>query len=73
MKVGETISKDFTDKVSRHGLIEMVLTSLVNNNKILDDVIDDISNRFKLNLDRSKVENFLNTVSVDVNNSINFY
>lgn len=59
-------------KVSRHGLLEMILTSLVNNEDALTSVISDVEDRFKVSLDRKKVEAFLNTVEVDVDNSINF-
>lgn len=67
-----TINKSFSDKVSRHGLIEMILTSIVNNETILNTVIDDVEERFKVKLDKNRVEAFLNTVDVSVDNSINF-
>jgi len=42
-------------------IIDMVLTSVVNNQYIFNSLCDDINNRFKTVIDREKLHNFLNT------------
>jgi hypothetical protein len=44
----------------------MVLTSLVNNKTLLKKVAEDMEARFKLEIDKDKLEAFLNTVEIDV-------
>lgn len=48
--------------------INMILTSLVNNNNLLEEVVGDIKSRFKISLDVIKLQNLLNVVEVDVDN-----
>jgi len=64
---------DFRYKISRHGLIEMILTSIVNNEELMNSLISDIEDRFKTKLDKDKLEKFLNTVDVTVDKSIDCY
>jgi len=46
--------------------VNMVLTSLVNNKTLLKKVAEDMEARFKLEIDKDKLEAFLNTVEIDV-------
>lgn len=46
--------------------INMILTSLVNNNNLLEEVVGDIKSRFKISLDVTKLQNLLNVVEVNV-------
>lgn len=55
-------------KVSQQSMIDMVLTSIVNNETILDNIVLDIENRFKTKVDKNKLNTFLNVVEVKVNN-----
>ena len=64
---------DFRYKISRHGLIEMILTSIVNNEELMNSLISDIEDRFKTKLDKDRLEKFLNTVDVTVDKSIDCY
>ena len=64
---------DFRYKISRHGLIEMILTSIVNNEELMNCLISDIEDRFKTKLDKDRLEKFLNTVDVTVDKSIDCY
>jgi len=48
--------------------INMILTSLVNNNNLLEEVVGDIKSRFKISLNVTKLQNLLNVVEVDVDN-----
>jgi len=42
--------------------LEMVLTSIVNNNNILNDIIEDIEIRFKTKIDKEKLVNYLSAI-----------
>jgi len=64
---------DFRYKISRHGLIEMILTSIVNNEELMNCLISDIEDRFKTKLDKDRLGKFLNTVDVTVDKSIDCY
>jgi len=44
----------------------MVLTSLVNNQKLFDSVVDDVENRFKTKIDKVKLHAMLNVIDVEV-------
>lgn len=55
-------------KLSQQGMIDMVLTSIVNNETILNEIVLDIENRFKTKVDKNKLNMFLNVVEVKVNN-----
>jgi hypothetical protein len=57
------------NKYSQQGVVDMVLTSIVNNKEILRCVTKDISDRFKINLDKNKLESFLSVVDVKVNDN----
>lgn len=54
-------------KISQQGIIDMVLTSIVNNKNILKEIKSDINNRFEVKLDEEKLKNFLSVVGVKVN------
>jgi hypothetical protein len=45
-------------------IVDMVLTSIVNNKSILKSIVSDISDRFSTNLEEDKLENFLSAVSL---------
>lgn len=47
-------------------LINIVLTSIVNNKPILRGIIGDLKDRFQIVLDEEKLENFLSVVNVKV-------
>jgi len=55
-------------KLNQQGMMDMVLTSIVNNDTILNEIVLDIENRFKTKVDKSKLNAFLNVVEVRVNN-----
>ena len=42
-------------------MIDKVLTSIVNNNSLLDQLIEDINNRYKTNVDKDKLSKYLST------------
>jgi len=50
--------------------VNMVLTSIVNNPSILKKIAKDINKRFKIELDEKKLEAFLNTVEIEVKQSV---
>ena len=54
-------------KISQQGAIDMVLTSIVNNETIFNSVVDDMENRFKTKIDRDKLYQFLNVVEPRLN------
>ena len=54
-------------------IFDMILTSIVNNDKILNDIIDDVEVRFKTKLDREKLETYLNTVDIEYKEPINVF
>lgn len=51
--------------------MDVVLTSIVNNDNIINEIVEDINNRFKINVDKNKLVNYLSTVEVknDTNNT----
>lgn len=53
--------------------INMVLTSLVNNESLYKDLVLDIESRFKTKIDPNKLKNFLETVEVDTKDIINLF
>ena len=50
--------------------VNMVLTSIVNNKSILKDIVSDIKERFKVNVNEEKLEAFLSTVDVEVKQNV---
>lgn len=50
--------------------VNMVLTSIVNNDSILKKIAKDMKKRFKMEIDEQKLLAFLNTVEVDVKQNI---
>jgi len=48
----------------------MVLTSIVNNPSILKKISKDINKRFKVEVDEKKLEAFLNTVELEVKQTV---
>lgn len=42
-------------------MLDIVLTSLVNNDYIMDRLIEDINNRFKVEVDRDKLVKYLSS------------
>jgi len=54
-------------------IFDMVLTSIVNNDKLLNAIIDDVEDRFKTKLDRDKLEKYLSTVDIDYKESTNVF
>jgi len=50
--------------------VNMVLTSIVNNESILKKIAKDMKKRFKIEIDEQKLLAFLNTVEVDVKQNI---
>lgn len=55
-------------KLGQQGAIDMVLTSIVNNEPIFNEIVLDIENRFKTKVDKDKLFAFLNVVDVKVSN-----
>jgi len=56
---------------SQEQLVNMVLTSIVNNKTLLRGVIGDLKDRFNTSLNEEKLENFLSFVEIKVpSNSI---
>jgi hypothetical protein len=45
-------------------LVNMVLTSIVNNETILNSIVYDISKRFDVKLEAEQLENFLSVVNL---------
>jgi hypothetical protein len=45
-------------------IVNMVLTSIVNNETILNSIVHDISNRFDVKLEAEQLENFLSVVNL---------
>jgi len=54
-------------------IFDMVLTSILNNDKLLNDIITDVEERFKTKLDRQKLEAYLNTVEIEYKEPINVF
>jgi len=54
-------------KLSQQGVVDMVLTTIVNRDDILSNIRQDIENRFKTKLCENKLKEFLNIVDVKVN------
>lgn len=50
--------------------VNMVLTSIVNNPAILNKIVKDIKSRFKVDVDKEKLQAYLNTVEVEVKQSV---
>lgn len=50
--------------------VNMVLTSIVNNEVILKKVAKDMKKRFKMEIDEQKLLAFLNTVEIEVKQNI---
>jgi hypothetical protein len=45
-------------------IVNMVLTSIVNNETILNSIVHDISKRFDVKLETDQLENFLSVVNL---------
>lgn len=54
-------------------LLDMILTSISNNSMLLENIIEDIDNRFHTKLDKNKLQHYIDTVEVEVKESINAY
>jgi hypothetical protein len=54
-------------RLNQQGMMDMVLTSIVNNKTILNDIVVDIENRFKTKVNKDKLTAFLDIVEVKVN------
>jgi hypothetical protein len=52
----------------KDNITDMVLTSIVNNQQILESVKLDIEQRFRVNLDIQKLENHLASVELEAKN-----
>lgn len=50
--------------------VNMVLTSIVNNPIILKKIAIDMRRRFKIEIDEAKLEAYLNTVEVEIKNTV---
>ena len=48
--------------IMKDNIVEMVLTSIVNKDSILKDIVSDIEERFKVNLNINKARNHLSVV-----------
>lgn len=46
--------------------LNMILTSLVNNQSLFDSVVEDVESRFKTKIDKQKLHAMLNVVEVEV-------
>jgi len=55
----------------KFGLVDVVLTSIVNNDNLLNKVVEDVYARFETKLDKDKLRTYLDTVEVTVKESIN--
>lgn len=53
--------------------LDMVLTSIVNNDLLFNKLVLDIEDRFKSKIDSNKLKSFLETVEVDTKDSINLF
>jgi hypothetical protein len=54
----------------RDNIIDMVLTSIVNNANILKSIQLDMQQRFKVNLDLQQLENHLSTVQLETKDMV---
>lgn len=50
--------------------LDMILTSIVNNDSIRESIVNDIKDRFHVELNSNKLQNFLSSVNVTTDNSI---
>lgn len=50
--------------------VDMVLTSIVNNKNILSSIAKDMEERFNINVDVDKLEDYLNTVELEAKPNI---
>lgn len=48
-------------------VLDMVLTSIVNNRSILNSIASDVNERFKVKLNKQDLENYLNVIEVRKN------
>lgn len=55
----------------KYSIVDMLLTSLVNNDSLLNKTIEDVYARFNTKLDKDKLRTYLDTVEVTVKESIN--
>ena len=51
--------------IMKDNIVEMVLTSIVNKDSILKDIVSDIEERFKVNLNINKARNHLSVVELE--------
>lgn len=55
-------------------MLDIVLTSLVNNDYIMDRLIEDINNRFKVEVDRDRLVKYLSSYEHNQNtNTVNVW
>lgn len=55
----------------KYSIVDMLLTSLVNNDNLLNKTIEDVYARFNTKLDKDRLRIYLDTVEVTVKESIN--
>lgn len=51
--------------IMKDSIVEMVLASIVNKDSILNDIVSDIEERFKVSLDVDKARNHLSVVELE--------
>lgn len=50
--------------------VDMVLTSIVNNKRVMRAIVEDMKERFNIDVDEEKLEAYLNTVEIDAKPNI---
>lgn len=50
--------------------VDMVLTSIVNNKKLMRAIVEDMNERFNIQVDIEKLEAYLNTVEIEAKPNI---
>jgi len=50
--------------------VDMVLTSIVNNKRVMRAIVEDMNERFNIKVDEEKLEAYLNTVEIDAKPNI---
>lgn len=50
--------------------VDMVLTSIVNNKKLMRAIVEDMNERFNIQVDTEKLEAYLNTVEIEAKPNI---
>jgi len=52
-------------RIMKDNIVEMVLTSIVNKDSILNDIVSDIEERFKVSLNVDKARNHLSAIELE--------